>query len=180
MEWKEVGEWVKRNAGPGAALVGSLLTGNAPGAIAAGVALVTGATGEADPDKVLTSLQQDPATLVRLRELAVQNDASIRDHIRYMAEIEAKDRQAEHEETGRTVRSGDNSADTVVRRARPLQAWLSLSSGLAYVGWREWHSKEVNIEVLMILLALCWAYAGLRQVGKGMDALASRRGATKA
>lgn len=32
---KDVGEWIKGNAGAGAALAGSLLTGNVPGAVAA-------------------------------------------------------------------------------------------------------------------------------------------------
>ena len=37
MNWAEVGKWLKENAGIGATLVGSLLTGNVPGAVAAGV-----------------------------------------------------------------------------------------------------------------------------------------------
>lgn len=36
MDWKDVGSWLETNAGAGAALVGSLLTGNVPGAIAPG------------------------------------------------------------------------------------------------------------------------------------------------
>ncbi len=90
MEWSEVGGWLKNNAGTGAALVGSLLTGNIPGAVAAGVALVIGATGEAMPDKVLHSLQTDPATVIRLRELAIQDDENIRAHIRALTEAELK------------------------------------------------------------------------------------------
>ena len=41
MNWKDVGAWVKKNAGPGAALVGSLVTGNVPGAVAAGVSIIS-------------------------------------------------------------------------------------------------------------------------------------------
>jgi hypothetical protein len=33
MSWSSVGEWLKTNTGSGLALVGSLLTGNVPGAI---------------------------------------------------------------------------------------------------------------------------------------------------
>lgn len=80
MDWKDVGAWIKDNAGAGAALVGSLLTGNIPGAVAAGVSLVSGATGEATPDKALLALQGDPATVLKLRELALQDEASIREH----------------------------------------------------------------------------------------------------
>lgn len=168
-KWAEVGEWIKGNAGTGAALVGSLLTGNVPGAIAAGVALVTGATGQATPDKVLHSLQTDPATVVRLRELALQDEASIREHIRVMAEIEAKSAMAAHEQTQMTIRAGDAAEDVFVRRTRPLQSWASLLMAFVYVAWREGAGKDISVEVLMILLTLPWAYAGLRQWGKNAE-----------
>lgn len=176
MEWKDVGAWLKENAGAGAALVGSLLTGNVPGAIAAGVSLVTGATGEATPDKVLQQLQTEPATLLKLRELALQNEASIREHIRAMTELELRDRQAEHEQTQLTIRSGDNAEDKVVRRTRPLQSWASLVAGFAYVFTR----PEPSMELTLILFTLPWAYAGLRQVGKGMETFAATRTPKKA
>jgi len=75
--WKEVGEWLKSNAMDGANLVGSLLTGNIPNAIASGVSLISGATGYAEPDKALNALQKDPQALLRLKELAYQNESSI-------------------------------------------------------------------------------------------------------
>lgn len=164
MDWQTVGEWLKNNAGTGAALVGSLLTGNIPGAVAAGVALVSGATGQATAEKALQALQTDPATVVRLRELAVQEEASIREHIRAMTEAELKDRQAEHHETQATIRSGDNAEDSFVRRTRPGQAWVSLFAGLAYV----FTYGEPDPYILGLLLTLPWAYAGLREIGKGI------------
>ena len=166
MDWQTVGGWLKDNAGTGAALVGSLLTGNVPGAVAAGVAMVSGATGQATPEKALQALQGDPQTVIRLRELAVQEEASIREHIRAMTEAELKDRQAEHEQTQQTIRSGDNSQDPFVRRTRPAQAWVSLFAALAYV----FANAEPDMYVLGLLLTLPWAYAGLRQVGKGIEA----------
>lgn len=169
MDWKDVGEWLKGNAGTGAALVGSLLTGNVPGAIAAGVSLVTGATGEATPEKAMAALQGDPATVIRLRELAVQEEASIREHVRVMTEADLKDRQAEHEQTQNTIRSGDNAEDAFVRRTRPAQSWVALFAGLAYVFGKD----APSVEILLILLALPLAYAGLRQIGKGVDAMAA-------
>ena len=166
VNWSDVGDWLKGNAGTGAALVGSLLTGNIPGAVAAGVALATGATGEADAGKVLERLQTDPATVIRLRELALQDEASIREHIRAMTEAELKDKQAEHEQTQLTIRNGDNADDVVVRRTRPYQSWASLVAAFVYVASREVVGKDPSIEILMALLALPWAYAGLRQIGK--------------
>jgi hypothetical protein len=175
MKWSDVGGWIKDNAGTGASLVGSLLTGNVPGAVAAGVALVSGATGTNDPAKALAALQADPATLVRLKELAVQEEASIRQHIQAMEEARLKDAQAEHEQTQLTIRAGDAAEDPFVRRTRPAQAWLSLVAALVYA----FKADTPSTEVLLLLLTLPWAYAGLRQIGKGMDALAAVRAAKK-
>jgi len=167
MDWSKVGDWLKGNAGAGASLVGSLLTGNIPGAVAAGVALVSSATGTTDAAQALQALQQDPATMVRLRELALQDEASIREHIRSMAKMEFEDAQAAHEATQKTIQSGDNAEDVVVRRTRPLQSWLSLIAALAYVAL----TQSPDTTILGLLLTLPWAYAGLRQIGQGIDSI---------
>lgn len=171
MDWKSVGTWLKANAGTGAALVGSLLTGNAPAAVAAGVALVSSATGTDDAAACLEQLQRDPATVVRLRELAQEEQASIREHLRIMHQLELQDAQHAHQEAQETIRSGDNATDRFVRRTRPAQSWVSLAAALAYV----FTVDQVDTTVLMALLALPWTYAGLRQVGKGMDSWVTRR-----
>lgn len=173
MDWQGVGDWLKNNAGSGAALVGSLLTGNIPGAVAAGVSLVTSATGEANPDKVLAALQTEPGTVLKLRELAIQENDQIRQHVQAMEKLRLEDAQAEHHETQETIRAGDKAEDVFVRRTRPAQSWASLLASFAYVGWCEYAAKTASIEVLMALLALPWAYAGLRQVGKWGDTKAA-------
>lgn len=171
MDWQGVGDWLKNNAGTGAALVGSLLTGNIPGAVAAGVSLVSSATGEANPEKALAALQTDAGTMLRLRELSVQNEASIREHIRAMEELRLKDAQAEHHETQETIRAGDRAEDRLVRWTRPVQSSVSLLAAI-YYGLT---SKTPSIELLTLLLVLPWAYAGLRQIGKGVDVLGARK-----
>lgn len=171
MDWKGVGQWITQNAGAGAALVGSLITGNVPGAVAAGVALVSSATGTADPDQALACLQNDPATVVRLRELAVQNDASIRAHIEAMTRLSLEDDQAAHRETQETVRAGDKAEDRLVRWTRPLQSWISLLCGMYYA----LASPDPSIEVMLVLFTLSWAYAGLRQIGKGIDSITTSK-----
>lgn len=168
MDWGDVGKWIKGNAGTGASLVGSLLTGNVPGAVAAGVALVNSATGRSDPGDVLDALQSDPATLVRLKELAYENEASIRRHLEDMTRLQLEDVQKEHHETQETIRSGDNAEDKLVRRTRPLQSWISLIAAIVYVFAAD---DKVDVTVLGLFLALPWAYAGLRQVGKGIDSI---------
>lgn len=163
MDWSTVGEWVKENAGRGGALVGALLTGGAPAGIAAAISMITGATGEASPAAALSAMQSDPTTVVRLRELYFQNEASMRGHIQSMEEIRLVDEQKSHEQTQLTIRNGDNAEDVVVKRTRPIQSSVSLIAAIAYA-----FTAQPSIEILMALLTLPWAYAGLREVGKGL------------
>jgi hypothetical protein len=160
MSWTDVGDWLKKNAGTGAALVGSLITGNVPGAVAAGVALVSSATGTTDPAQALLSLQNDPATVVRLRELAVQEESSIREHIREMTAIELADKQAEHNETQRTIRAADKLKGGI-QWVRPSHATVSLVAAIFYA-----FEPNPSFEILAALLALPVGYSGLRQLGK--------------
>lgn len=168
MDWSSVGSWIKENAGTGASLIGSLLTGNVPGAVAAGVSLVSGATGTDDPDKAMRQLQGNQDALVKLKELAYRNEDSIRRHIEEMERLKLEDAQAKHRTTQETIRAGDNAEDPFVRRTRPGQSWVSLFAALGYV----FVNEEPDIYVLGALLTLPWAYAGLRQVGKGVDSVA--------
>ncbi len=168
MDWSTVGKWVQENAGTGAALVGSLLTGNAPGAVAAGIALVSSAAGTTDPAKALEQMQKDPAVLLKLRELAQQNEADIRAHVRAMAEAELKDKQAEHHEQQETIRGGDQAIDEYVRRTRPRMARQSWYAAAGYVIVFEamkaagvWSGGAV-FELAMLLVAPAGAYLGFR------------------
>lgn len=172
MNWREVGDWIKKNAGTGAALVGSLLTGNVPAAVAAGVALVSSATGTTDPQEALKSLQTDPATVIKLRELAIQEEANIRNHISKMEELRISDEIAAHKEQQETIRSGDSSSDEYVRRTRPLMARQSWYATMAYVIVFE-GLKSVDVfksgadfELAILLLAPAAAYLGFRSLDK--------------
>lgn len=171
MDWKDVGDWLKKHAGAGAALVGALLTGGPPAAIATGISLVTGATGEADPQKVLEALQGNPATMLRLRELAVQNEASIREHVRLMEEARLKDEQAAHREQQETIRGGDKSDDPYVRQTRPRMARQSWYATAAYlIGFEiarlAGKGEGPSIEVAMLMGAPAAAYLGFRSLDK--------------
>lgn len=170
--WGKVGGWLKANAGAGAALVGSLLTGNVHGAVAAGISLVSSATGEADPEKALAVLQSDPGAMLKLRELAVAESASIREHIRLMEEKRLLDEQAAHKEQQTTIRSGDNAEDVYVRHTRPRMARQSWYVTAAYVVVFEglknaglW-SLGANWELAMLLGAPAAAYLGFRTADK--------------
>jgi hypothetical protein len=167
MSWSKVGDWVKDNAGTGATLVGSLLTGNVPSAVAAGISLVSSATGSDNPDIALKQLQNNPETLLKLKELVYKEEDSIRNHIKDMKQIELEDAQKEHEQTQTTIRNGDNSDDKVVRYVRPSHATISLISAIAYV----FTQTTVDFAVLGALLTLPLTYAGLRGIDKTMATL---------
>ena len=175
MQWKEVGNFIKGNAGKGVALVGSLLTGNIPGAIAAGVSMVSSATGTDDPALALQTLRDDPASMVKLKELYYANEESVRNHLAEMTRIKLEDEQAEHHETQETVRGGDKSGDKFVRWTRPGMSWVSLVTAIVY-GLK---AEAPDVMILGAFLTLPWAYAGLRQVGKGVDSIALAMGAKK-
>lgn len=172
MDWKSVGEWLKGNAGTGAALVGSLLTGNVPGAVAAGIALVGSATGEGDPEQALAALQKNPDMVLKLRELAFQEAEAIRVHIRNMEEARLKDEQAAHAEQQETIRKGDQAEDEYVRHTRPLMARQSWYATMAYITGFEaakasgLFSVGAEVELAMLLLAPAAAYLGFRSVDK--------------
>ncbi len=176
--WDQIGSFLKDYGGSSVALVGSLLTGNVPAAFAAGQALVATATGTTDPNKAMEALQ-NPETMLRLKELAYQNEADIRRHLEAMtlAELESKkadlnDAQASHAQTQETIRNGDNSEDKDIRMVRPNMAKQSWYATITYIAIMEfgrafgWHNMPVVIEVAMMLSAPAWAYIGLRSWDK--------------
>lgn len=171
MSWSDVGTWLKGNAGTGAALVGSLLTGNVPGAVAAGVALVSSATGTVDAADSLHILQTDPAARIRLAELQVQEQASIRAHLEAMTALQMQDAAAEHHETQETIRTGDTAESVLVRSTRPLQSWMSLLAAL----WYSLFTPNPTEFVLVALLTLPFTYAGLRGLDKITDTVGKVR-----
>lgn len=171
MTWSRVGEWIKNNAGGSVALVGSLLTGNLPAAVAAGVSLVSDAAGTTNPEDAIHALKTDPAVMVRLEELAQQERQQIRSHIADMERMRLEDVQAEHEQTQSTIRAGDTAEDKFVRRTRPAQSWLSLAAAIAYV----FINAEPDVYILGAFLTLPFAYAGLR----GFDKFAALRSVVK-
>lgn len=162
MSWSKVGDWLKDNAGSGVALVGSLVTGNVPAAIATGVSMISSATGTNNPDAALIALQNNPDALVKLKELYYQSEEQVRQHIENMHRLELEDAQAEQHETQEAIRAGDKAEDRLVRWTRPLQSWCSLFASFAYIA-----NGGKDMYILGLLLALPWAYAGLRSFDKG-------------
>jgi len=163
MSWSNVGDWIKDNAGTGASLVGSLLTGNIPGAIAAGVSLVSGATGSDDPDIALQQLQGNPDAMVKLKGLYYKNEDSVRSHIQAMHLAELEDKQKEHETTSKVIVEGQKVAEGWIEKSsRPLMAWGSLAATIAYA----FNATTPDAFVISILSSGYLAWMGLRTKDK--------------
>ena len=149
MDWSSIGTWLKQNATGGAALIGSLLTGNIPGAVAAGVGLIGSATGSTEPMKALQALQTDPATMAKLQELANANEASIRQHIERMETMRLQDEQANQKEQQETIRSGDNASDAYISHTRPMIVRQSWYTGCAYLAVTEILSRLAGAAIAL-------------------------------
>jgi len=167
VNWSGVGSWIKDNAGTGTALVGSLLTGNVPGALAAGISLVSGATGTDDPAKALQILQGDSETMLKLKKMYYENEASVRNHLAEVKKLELEDAQKAHSEQQTTIREGDKATDEYVRRTRPTMARQSWYGTLFYVIGTEFAmfwgvGSGASMELAMVLLAPAGAYMGFR------------------
>ena len=161
MSWGDVGDFIKDNAGNGAALIGTLLTGGVGPAVAAGIAMVSGATGTNEPDKALAALKASPELMVKLEEIRAKRATEIDKHIETMALAEFDDKQKEHEQTQLTIRNGDNK-EGKIKWVRPSHATVSLIAAIVYV----FYASAVDFAILGALLALPTSYAGLREFGK--------------
>ena len=171
MKWSKVGDWLKQNSGKGAALIGSLVTGNVPGAIAAGASMISSATGTDDPMEAIKRLQADPVTLVKLEEIASAKEEDIRSHIETMERLKLEDNQKEHEQTQLTIRQGDTSNDERIRMVRPTMAKQSWLATICYCigcfGIHAINGEDIfNAYIAMMLSSPAWAYLGLRTTDK--------------
>ena len=172
MGWKDVGQWLSKKGGSILGLAGAVATGNIPAGIAAVASLVTEATGETDPTAALMRLQTDPATLLKLEELAKANEADIRAHHREMLKLELEDEQKAHETQQETIRQGDTASDEYVRHTRPMMARQSWYATIGYVTVTEaWSRIEPGIAgadwmIASTLLAPAAAYLGFRTFDK--------------
>lgn len=172
MDWKDVGGWLKDNGGSLVGLVGSIATGNIAGAAASAASLMSQASGSVSPAEALKRFQTDPATLVKLEELAAQKEEELRAHQRKLLEMELDDKQKEHEQQQLTIRAGDTASDEYVRHTRPLMARQSWYGAAAYVFLFEFlHATGLsqigaNWEIAMLLLSPSAAYLGFRTADK--------------
>lgn len=171
-KWSEVGKWLQDNAGGLLGLAGAVATGNIPAGVAAIASMASEATGESDPAAVLRKLQTDPATMVRLEEIARANEADIRKHHREMLQMRLADKQDEHEQTQTTIRAGDAAEDPYVRHTRPMMARQSWYGSMAYIIGFEGGkavgllSEGASVELGLMLMAPALTYLGWRSLDK--------------
>lgn len=165
MEWGDVGGWIKDNAGGVAGLVGSLLTGNVPGAIAAGASLVKQATGADTPDAALAQLQQNPEALVKLREIAAANEASVRDHLFRMEQARYADIADARKRDGAFLAAGKTNTRANWMVTMAAAGTIFGMGGILLLGWYQVQPgaglSEGVFSALLVQLANITAYFGL-------------------
>lgn len=167
MDWSDVGDWIKGNTGNGVSLIGSLLTGNIPGAIAAGVSMVSGVTGTTDPVNSLIALQNDPKLLIELERVKNERAAEINRHVETMALAEIEDKQKEHETTAKVIIEGQKVATGwFEKNSRPLMAWCSLGFTFWYLGYSLVENTAVSEVGLIAASGGYFAWMGLRSLDK--------------
>jgi len=165
--WSKVGDWLKDNAGTGASLIGSLLTGNVLGAVSAGVSLVSGATGTNNPELALRELTTNPEAMIRLKELYYKNEDSIRKHIETIHLADLEDAQKEQETTANVIVQGQKIAEKGFEKmSRPAMAWLSLIATIAFCFVSMDKAIAIDFVAVGILSSPCFAWMGLRTIDK--------------
>jgi len=165
--WSKVGDWLKDNAGTGASLIGSLLTGNVLGAVSAGVSLVSGATGTDNPTLALQELTANPDAMIKLKELYYKNEDSIRKHIETIHLANLEDEQKEHETTAKVIVEGQKVADKGFEKmSRPAMAWLSLLATIGFAFYSVHKVIPIDFLAIGVLSSPCFAWMGLRTIDK--------------
>lgn len=163
MNWQKVGDFIKDNAGNGAALIGTLLTGGTGPAIAAAISMVSNATGTNDPEKALQALNDNPDLMVKLEEIRLKRATEIDSHIAMMELAKLEDKQKEHETTAKLIIEGQKVAEGwLEKNSRPLMAWASLLSTVAYA----FQAATPDPFIISILSSGYLAWMGLRTKDK--------------
>lgn len=115
MEWKDL----RNSVGQFAPLVGTILGGPAGGAI--GSLVATALNVENNPEAIYKAIQTDPNVSVKLKELQIQNEAMLNEHIQKMASIEleyertrVEERKSAHEREVNLVKAGASNQEQVI------------------------------------------------------------------
>lgn len=91
MDWKDVGNVVSKAA----PILGTILGGPVGAAAGGAASLIASMFGcEAEPDAVMKAIQNDPESLVRIKELEVQNRANILQWQTAQIQAEVDDRKS--------------------------------------------------------------------------------------
>ncbi|RDD60212.1 3TM-type holin [Ferruginivarius sediminum] len=155
MDWKDVGDAVRKVAGTAAPLIGTALGGPAGGAVGGLLASALGV--EAEPDKVQAAVQADPEAALKLRELETRHREKIES-----LHLEAE--TARQAQINKTMRAEVGSEDAYVRRWRPTFGYAVAVTWTVQMGGVTW-AVVVNpqwaaeIITAMTSLSVIWSVA---------------------
>ncbi len=151
-------DWLKKLAGYAPDIAAAVMTGGTSLAVT-GLRILgkelLGNEAATESDVAQAIQGATPEQLVELQR--VNNEFKLE-----VLRAQNQDKQSEHETTQKTIMNGDNSDSVIVKLTRPLHATASLGYCFYYIQTKD----TVDVMIVSALLALPFAYSGLRQLGK--------------
>lgn len=133
MEWKTVGEAVKKYA----PMLGTLVAGPAGGAAGGAVSLLLGALGlegDATPDAAMAAIQADPAMALKLKELEMKHQETLAGLVLQAEQAHLADRQsARDREVEITKATGKRDLNLYILAWVVVGGFLGLTGLLTFV-----------------------------------------------
>jgi hypothetical protein len=156
MDWKDVGKLIKKSA----PILGTVFTGNIPSAIsAAGALLADKFGGDPDnPNELYERLNNDPETLLKLKEIESENSIELRRLAIAEAEVYATDvRNARSREIQLTKIRGKTDRNLTLIAWAVIVGFLGLTGALTFTG-----VPEASTDVIYMLYgALATGFGGI-------------------
>lgn len=133
MEWKDVGEAVKKYA----PMVGTLVAGPPGGAAGGAVSLLLGALGlggDATPDMAMAAIQADPAMALKLKELEQKHQETLAGLVLQLEQATLADKQsARNREIEITKATGARDKNLYILAWVVVGGFLGLTGLLTFV-----------------------------------------------
>lgn len=150
LEWKDIANVVGKTA----PILGTVLGGPAGGAIGS---LVSSALGvENKPSEVIKAIETNPQIAVKLKELEIQEESMLKDHIKQMAQIDldyqkeyVKDKDSARTREIELSKNGDNLTQNILAIIGTV-AFFGLAFYIVTNGLNEMNKEESFIVGMVV------------------------------